>query len=120
MRVKPNVYLSVESDYEALGGGITVEKDTSDKQTTFSFALGGSSDNIAQFDGRTPVPGSDVQDADFAGEGWRDTVDVVPGVTRTINPGTAAQFNLFQSSSEGYHTDPYKVVSIANADDIEL
>jgi len=120
LRFKPNVYLSVESDYEAVGGGITLEKDTSDKQTTFSAALGGSDDDVAQFDGRTPVPGSDVQDSDFVGEGGRETVDVVLGITRIINPKTAAQFNLFYSKSDGYHTDPYKVVSIANASDIEL
>lgn len=120
LRIRPNAYVSIESDYEALGGGITLEKDTSDKQTTFSFAIGGSSDTVSQIDGTTPVPLSDVQDQDFAEEGERETIDAVVGVTRIINARTIAQFNLFWSQSDGYHTDPYKVVSIANDSDIEL
>lgn len=119
-RVRPNGYVSVESDYTALGGGLTLEKDTSDKQTTFSFAVGGSTDEISQFDGRTPVPTSEVPDGEFVEEGERDTTDVVLGITHILNPKTILQFNVFQSTSEGYHTDPYKVVSIANEDDVEL
>ncbi|MFA9462207.1 DUF3570 domain-containing protein [Thiohalorhabdus sp. Cl-TMA] len=119
-RVRPNAYVSVESDYEALGGGITAEKDFFNKQTTLSLAFGGSTDKIAQLDGRTPVPGSDTADEDFAGEGRRETLDGVIGITHAVNPKTLMQLNLFYTVSEGYHTDPYKVVSVANENDIEL
>ena len=120
LRVRPNAYVSVESDYESVGGGVALEKDVADKQTTFSLALGGANDEIARLDGRTPVPGSDTAEGDFAGEGERVTTDGVLGITHAVNPKTALRFNLFYKVSRGYHTDPYKVVSIANAGNVEL
>src|SRR5690606_4251488 len=70
--------------------------------------------------GLTPDPLSEVNEERFFGEGARNTYEVLAGITSIINPTTVWQNNLYFMFSEGYHTDPYKVISVANEDDIEL
>ena len=45
----------------------------------------------------------------------RDQVDLLLGLTQIISPRTIMQFNISHSESNGYHNDPYKVISIVDA-----
>ncbi|HEX7027998.1 MAG TPA: DUF3570 domain-containing protein [Gammaproteobacteria bacterium] len=112
--------VSVENDYTSLGGSFTIAKDTASKLTTFTTGLGFAHDEISQTGGVTPEPLSNVNDQRLFGEGERDTFDFIAGVTRVLGPRTLWQNNIGFMYSEGYHTDPYKVVSIANDSDVEL
>lgn len=112
--------VSVENDYTSLGGSFTIAKDTASKLTTFTTGLGFAHDEISQTGGITPDPLSDVNDQRFFDEGERDTFDLITGVTRVMGPKTVWQNNLSFTFSDGYHTDPYKIVSIANESDVEF
>jgi hypothetical protein len=112
--------VSVENDYTSLGGSLTLAKDTASKLNTFVTGVGFSHDEISQTGGVTPEPLSDVNDQSFFDEGERDTYDLITGITSVLGPRTLWQNNLTYTFSDGYHTDPYKVVSIANDSDVEL
>lgn len=112
--------VSVENDYNSMGGSFNIKKETASKLTTFAAGVAFSHDTISQTGGLTPDPLSDVGEQDFFGEGERNTFELMGGITRIVNERTVWQNNLTLSFSDGYHTDPYKVISIADEDDVEL
>lgn len=120
IRSNVSAYVSVEGDYTAVGGGIGVEFDTDDKAYTFSAAIGGSSDKVSQSNEQTPVPLSEVDDSQFNGTGHKNTYDMLLGMTKIINRRTAAMLNFSYSTSLGYHTDPYKIISVADESDSQF
>lgn len=113
-------YVSVESDYDSFGGSIKFLRDGKNKLSTLSAGIGGSADRAAQTGGDTPDPLSKVEDAVFFGQGKRNSVEGILGFSRVLNDRTVGQVNFSYGESYGYHTDPYKVISIANANDLEL
>ena len=117
IRSNLSAYVSVEGDYTAIGGGMSLEKDTEDKAYTFTAALGGSVDKVSRSDETTPEALSNTEDAIFFGKGTKNTYDVLLGMSTVINRRTAAMINISHSRSLGYHTDPYKMISVADADD---
>ena len=120
IRSSASAYVSVEGDYTAVGGGLSLEKDTEDKAYTFTAAIGGSVDKVSRSDERTPAPLSETADETFFGKGDKNTYDVLFGMSTVINRRTAAMVNISHSRSLGYHTDPYKIISVADADDAEF
>lgn len=118
IRSNLSAYVSVEGDYTAIGGGMSIEKDTQDKAYTFTAALGGSVDKVSRSDETTPEALSNTEDAIFFGKGSKNTYDMLFGMSTVINRRTAAMVNLSHSRSLGYHTDPYKMISVADADDV--
>jgi len=110
-----NAAVSIENDYRSFGGAITVNKETAKKDYLFSLGVASTYDEIFRVgDGNTPVPLSQIGDDEFAGEGQKNTTDVIAGLTHVINRRTVAQVNLGFSLSNGYHTDPYKVFSVVD------
>jgi hypothetical protein len=120
IRSNVSAYVSVEGDYTAVGGGLSLEKDTEDKAYTFTAAIGGSVDKVSRSDESTPAPLSEVADDTLFGKGDKNTYDVLFGISTVINRRTAAMVNISHSRSLGYHTDPYKMISVADANDIEF
>jgi hypothetical protein len=112
--------VSVENDYNSMGASFNIKKETASKLTTFTAGMAFSHDTISQTGGLTPDPMSDVNEQSFFGEGERNTFELMGGITRVVNERTVWQNNLTLSFSDGYHTDPYKVISVANEDDVEL
>jgi hypothetical protein len=119
-RSKLGTYVSVEGDYTALGGSLGVEKDAEDKSYTLTAALGLATDKVSRSDETTPEPLSEVGGGQTYGQGTKHSIDALFGLTYVINRRTQAMFNLTFSESLGYHTDPYKIISVADADDVEL
>lgn len=120
IRSNLSAYVSVEGDYTAVGGGIGIEKDTEDKAYTFSAAIGGSSDKVSQSNEQTPEPLSSTDDKIFNGTGHKNSYDLLLGVSKVINQRTAGMLNFSYSKSLGYLTDPYKIISVADANDSEF
>ncbi|GIX21393.1 MAG: hypothetical protein KatS3mg121_0176 [Gammaproteobacteria bacterium] len=112
--------VSVESDYTSMGGSYTWLLDTADKLHTFSLGLGFAHDQISQTGGQTPAPLSDVNDQRFLERGERNTFEFLAGLTSVLGKRTVWVNNLWWNGSDGYHSDPYKVVSVANSDDVEF
>ena len=112
--------MSVESDYISLGGNYSWAKDSADKLTTYALGVSFSHDEMSQNGGMTPDPLAEVNDADFFGRGERNSYEYMAGISRVINHRMLWQNNIWFSMSDGYHTDPYKVISvIANQEDLQ-
>jgi len=110
--------VSSESDYDSVGGNVGVSRESDDKVTTYSAGLALTADTIYRSDtGGTPQPlGNTEQQRPFTA-GTRNTVDGILGVTRVLNKQTLAQFNVSFGLSNGYHSDPYKIISAADSQD---
>ncbi len=110
-----NAAVSIENDFRSFSGAVTVNKETAKKDYLFALGLAVTHDEIFRVGlGGTPVPLSQIADNESAGEGERETVDIIAGVTHVINRRTVGQVNLAYSISNGYHTDPYKVFSVVD------
>lgn len=86
---------STEHDYVSRALSLGGTLDSGDKNTTWSFGIGGSDDTI------NPV------NRLVANKG-RQTVNVLLGVTRVFSPDDLAQLTLTHSRGHGYYADPYK------------
>lgn len=120
--VRSNIttYVSVEGDYTAIGGSVGIEKDSKDRSNTYSAALGLSTDRIGRSDETTPAPLTEVSAATYYDTGSRSGTDLMIGMTTVLNRRTVGMLNITYSHSLGYHTDPYKIISIADDNDVEL
>lgn len=116
-------HFSTEHDYLSMGGNASVSRYLNQKNTTLTLAGGLSLDTISP-EGGIPVGlspmavwGSSNFDSDFAasrtgGDDTKTVTDLLLGVTQVINRSTIMQFNYSLNLSDGYLTDPYKLVSI--------
>ena len=50
------------------------------------------------------------------GDDDRTTIDFLLGATQVIDSRSVLQFNYSLSASDGYHSDPYKIISVVGAD----
>ncbi len=119
-RSKFGVHVSVEGDYTSVGGSLTMELDSKDRTYTYTAGIGASSDKVGRSNEQTPSPLTQSSKALMFGAGHKNSFDVMLGVTRVINRRTVGMANFSISQSLGYHTDPYKVISVADKDDIEI
>ena len=110
--------VSVEQDYLHLGLDTHVAHDFNDRNTTLSGGLAWSDDKVEPIGG-VPVPFSALERS--SGLGWTETskpkqvLDLLVGVTQVLSRHTIAQLNYSRSQSDGYMTDPYKIVSVVDA-----
>jgi hypothetical protein len=109
--------LSDEFDYEHTGLNARLARDFNNRNTTLSFGIALANDTIS------PVGGSPVRLAPMLGLGdqtnkrgdeSKDVTDFLLGVTQVVNRNTIVQFNYSLSQSDGYLTDPYKVLSVVD------
>ncbi len=106
--------VSQESDYDSYGANIGIAKESSDRASTLSAGLALTIDSIYRSDtGGTPEPLGNILQIRPYSEGSRDTVDGILGYSRVLNKRTLAQLNLGFGASDGYHSDPYKIISAA-------
>ena len=109
--------VSRESDYDSFAGSVGVAKESSDKLSTYDVGLAMTFDTIYRSDtGGTPEPLGNLQQERPYSEGSRKTTDFLLGMTRVLNRQTLAQLNVSFGLSEGYHSDPYKIISAADAE----
>ena len=87
--------ISSERDYLSRAASLEVRVSTDDRNRTWAFALGGTSDRI------NPV-NHIVEDA------ARNTIDFLVGVTQALSSEAIVQSNLTYSRGHGYYSDPYK------------
>jgi hypothetical protein len=130
MRGSTGVHLSKEYDYLSISVNGSLAKDFNQKNTTVSAGLSLAFDTIDPEGGR-PVAFSEmvVDQGQFAneqayqaafdatrqeGSDDKSTVDLMFGVTQVINRRMLMQFNYGYAMSDGYHTDPFKVLSVVN------
>lgn len=130
-RVSGGLQVSNEYDYLSIVGNGSIAADFNKKNTTLSMGLSYALDTIDPVGGR-PIEFSSmvVDQGQFANEDAyqsafdetriegsedRDTVDLLFGVTQIINRRMLMQLNYSYSASDGYHNDPYKVLSVVDS-----
>lgn len=95
--VTVGVAYSTEHDYASRALSLTGTVSSEDKNTTWSFGIGGSDDAI------------DPVNLVVSGES-RQTVNVMAGVTQVLTPHDIAQLTLTRTQGHGYYSDPYKML----------
>ncbi|MCJ8271707.1 MAG: DUF3570 domain-containing protein, partial [Psychrosphaera sp.] len=131
--VSTGAHFSKEFDYLSLGFNGTIARDFNQKNTTVSAGFSFSHDSISPEGGRPfafasmPTGTGESDDDDDGnegedehdqsrqnGDGSKNIVDVLFGVTQVINRQTIMQFNYSYSASNGYLTDPFKMLSVVD------
>jgi hypothetical protein len=109
--------LSDEYDYTHTGVNARLARDFNNRNTTLSFGVSLANDTIS------PVGGSPVALAPMLGLGSaankrgdqsKDVTDWLFGVTQVLSRHTIVQLNYSLSQSDGYLTDPYKILSVVD------
>jgi hypothetical protein len=96
---------STEDDYSAINVGFGTEHDFDEKNTTLSWGLGLSMDELD--------PTSTATNPDPDSEDKR-TISVMGGWSQVINRSSAFQAILSYQNGDGFLSDPYKLVSFAD------
>ncbi|SHG58046.1 Protein of unknown function [Marinomonas polaris DSM 16579] len=111
-------YLSKEHDYQSLGVNGSLSRYLNQKNTTLTLGLNLSSDTVNPEGGvptglvQVPLNNSDSEFTQRTDSDNKSLVDAVFGITQIINRKTIMQFNYSLSTSSGYLTDPYKIISV--------
>jgi len=110
--------VSRESDYESIGADVGISRSRTDRLGSVDAGLAFTVDSIHRADGgHTPEPLGEVGRARRFEPGQRRTVETRVGVSRVLNRRTVAELGATLGLSQGYHSDPYKVVSVADVED---
>lgn len=108
---------SSEFDYEHFGVNAQLARDFNNRNTTLSFGVALASDSVDPVGGApialAPMLGVGNQ-ANKRGDESKDVTDFLLGVTQVLNRNTIVQLNYSLSTSDGYLTDPYKVLSVVD------
>jgi hypothetical protein len=124
---------SKEYDFLSAGASARYSLDFNQGNTTVSAGLSYEADEISPVGGTpepmalmpapvapSPEPEPEFEDEDDDDEGGsaqtKGVTDVVLGLTQVLDPHSLVQFNYSLSTSSGYHTDPYKVLSVVGTD----
>lgn len=113
--------ISKEYDYLSLGANARVARDFNQKNTTLSAGISLANDTISPVGG-APVAfaaiknaGADTSDSKRAGDENKTISDLLFGLTQVIDRDSVFQLSLGFSQSDGYQNDPYKIVSVVDA-----
>jgi len=109
---------STEYDFLSAGASARYSRDFNQHNTTLSAGLGYESDQSKPVGG-APEPLSPVPPPGpraYASSESRGVTDAIVGVTQVLDPHSFVQVNYSLSASSGYHTDPYKMLSVVGAD----
>jgi len=113
--------VSKEYDYLSLGGSARIARDFNQKNTTLSAGISLANDTISPVGG-TPVAfgpiktvDADTSETKTSGDESKIVTDVLFGLTQVIDRNSVFQLSLGLSQTDGYQNDPYKLVSVVDA-----
>jgi len=112
--------LSVENDWRSFGANYQLNFDSKTKRNTYMAGVAYTNDEIFRVGGGTPTGLARTDTPITFGEGSRNTFDFLAGVSRVLNRRTVGQFTVTAGVSDGYHSDPYKVISQIDSDNSNL
>jgi hypothetical protein len=118
---------SIETDYTSFGLSASLARDFNQRNTTLTVATSVNFDSVSP-EGGAPIGLSEMIAAVGDGEGEEEGEDdeddgesktiqeFLVGVTQVVSRNTLTQLNYSYGHSSGYLTDPYKILSVLNAD----
>jgi hypothetical protein len=108
---------SSEFDYEHAGINAQLAHDFNNRNTTLSFGVALANDTISAVGG-SPLPLAPMlglgDNRNKSGDQSKDVTDFLLGLTQVVNRHTIVQLNYSLSQSDGYLTDPYKLLSVVD------
>jgi len=113
--------LSLEFDYRSLGLSAAFTRDVNARNTSLSAAFSVGNDQVNAVGG-IPVGGSEMQAPNSPqreiarDDDSKSLYDVMLGVTQIFSRRSLGQLNYSYAVSDGYLTDPYKIVSVIDTD----
>ena len=112
--------LSKEYDYLSLGANASVAREFNQNNTTLSAGFAFANDTISAVGGAprafAVMPIEDQVAANTKGGDESKTLtDVLFGLTQVIDRNSVMQLSLGLNQSDGYQTDPYKIISVVDA-----
>lgn len=120
-RVQYGLNVSNEYDFLSVGGSATYLNDLNQRNTTISAGMSFEYDRIRPVGGfpdpLTAMRANNQVQNKTEGTDSKTIAEVLVGVTQVIDRNTLVQLNYGFGQSDGYHTDPYKVVSMVNGSD---
>ena len=111
---------SNEHDYLSTGLSATFSQDINQRNTTLTLGLSMNNDTINPEGGApvglTVMPSFPAKKATDGANKDKTVQEVLFGVTQIINRSTLMQLNYSTGQSDGYLTDPYKILSVLEND----
>lgn len=108
---------STEYDYTHLGANASLARDFNKRNTTLSFGMAWSQDDIEPVGG-APIPLAQMLDVGESGNKLRndskEVLDLLLGFTQVLGRNTVLRLNYSYSDSSGYLNDPYKLLSVVD------
>jgi hypothetical protein len=113
--------VSSEHDYTHLGVDARIAHDFNNRNTTLSAGAEWSDDKVKPIGG-SPIPfsaltagaGAQIEDDGGGTSHPKHVFDLLLGLTQVLNRQTLLQLNYSVSRSDGYLTDPYKLLSVVD------
>lgn len=111
--------VSKEYDYLSIAAGSVLSRDFNLRNTTVSLGLNVSNDSIDPEGGIPlplsvmPAPGAPTGRAE--GSDSKQVVDILASVTQLLSRDSLVQFSYSLSQSSGYLSDPFKILSVVDA-----
>ena len=116
-RVKLGLNTSVEYDYVSLGVSGTYIQDLNNKNTTLTAGVAFNNDTYSP-EGGIPLALSPMRTPGATNRAGADDTktitDFIFGVTQVVNRNTLIELNYSYGISDGYLTDPFKIVSVVD------
>lgn len=113
-RVSFGASVSSEYDFASVSLNAGWQRDFWQKNTTLSLGLAAEFDRVKAVGG-TPQGLQPAGAARTGGTESRNVADVLIGLTQVMSPRWLMQVNLGIGRGSGYHTDPYKLLSVVDA-----
>lgn len=105
--------LSAEHDFASVGASASWSLDLNDKNSTLSLGLSAEFDRINP-EGGIPLALKPAFGASDKGNDTRQVVDLLAGWTQVMSRRWLMQFSWNHGRGSGYHSDPYKIVSVVD------
>jgi Protein of unknown function (DUF3570) len=106
--------VSAEYDFKSFGFNTSLAQDFNQKNTTLSVGVAGEYDLVNAVGGTPQGLSVHAARARIDANQTRQSGDLLLGLTQVMNRRWLMQFNLDLGRSSGYHSDPYKLLSVVN------
>ncbi len=113
-RIAVGAAVSHELDFFSASVNALLSRDFNNRNTTVAAGLNVEADTVSPVGG-APVPGSAYGDFQKRGNQSKNLQDALVGVTQVVSRRWITQANLSYEHGSGYETDPYKIVSVLDA-----
>ncbi len=111
MKLSYGVSGSRETDYASYSVRASIAQDFNNKNTTVSLGVNFERDRSKPFYG-IPEGLAGMGQSTIGAARTKRIINAVAGVTQVITPNWLVQLNYSFGRSKGYHTDPYKLVTL--------